>query len=74
MESRRVRTHPCTNIAEIGALLCKALFIEVGESVAESLIIHIRKPGIQEKQPCFADPFKSWSHRSAEIVTIYPSE
>ena len=56
-ESRRVRTHPCTKIAEIGALLCKAFFIEVGESVAESVIIHIRKPGIQEKQPCFAAPF-----------------
>jgi hypothetical protein len=56
-ESRRVRTHPCTHIGEIGALLCKAFFIEVGESVAESVIIHIRKPGIQEKQPCFASPF-----------------
>jgi hypothetical protein len=44
-------------MAEIGTLLCKAFFIEVGESVAESVIIHIRKPGIQEKQPCFAGPF-----------------
>jgi len=50
-ESRRVRTHPCTKIAEIGALLCKAFLIEVGESVTESVIIQIRKPGIQQKQP-----------------------
>jgi hypothetical protein len=34
-ESRRVRTHPCTKIAEIGALLPKAVFIELGESASE---------------------------------------
>src|SRR5438874_11883485 len=69
-ESRRVRTHPRTKIAEIGAVLCKAFFIEMGESATGSLIIQIRKPGIQQKQPAWPVLYYL-ENRSAEIVTIY---
>jgi hypothetical protein len=31
LESRRVRTQPCTSIESIGAVLCKASLIGVGE-------------------------------------------
>src|SRR5437773_12546830 len=35
LESRRVRTHPCTNIGATGAVWFKASLTEVGDSIAE---------------------------------------
>src|SRR5947209_6358053 len=70
-ESRRVRTHPCTKSAEIGALLRKAFFTEVGASATESVIITSGSQEVRKSNRALPVHL-ILEDRSTKIGTIYP--